>query len=341
MDAPARLQCIGCSREYPVVLGIPDLRLWPDPYISMEEDRAKGEKLARACEGLGFADSVELYYRTTTVVPPFQARAFTRALIAAKARAADSLDRWERVAGREDTAGMRLLELGCGTAPMLEIAAGRYAQVAGIDIAFRWLVMARKRLEAAGSQVPLICACAEALPFPDASFERVIADSTLEHLRDVRVGLAECYRVLRAGGRFFAATPNRWSLGPDPHAGIWAGGWMPRSVVARYVRARGGIPPVRRLLSASDLATFLRAVGFEKPRIFVPDIPAEQRQGFSPILRRVIDLYNLSVSTAGGRALLLRMGPLLHTVAAKAASSPINAEQHASAIPQTARGVQP
>jgi hypothetical protein len=147
--------------------------------------------------------------------------------------------------------------------------------------------------------------------------------------------------VLCAGGRFFAATPNRWSLGPDPHAGIWAGGWLPRSVIARYVKSKGGIPPVRRLLSATDLATFLPAAGFEKPRIFVPDIPAEQRQGFSPIVRRVIDLYNSSVTTAAGRALLLRVGPLLHATAAKPGSSAMKPEQRASPNSQPAPGVRP
>jgi ubiquinone/menaquinone biosynthesis C-methylase UbiE/uncharacterized protein YbaR (Trm112 family) len=326
----SQLRCTACSRAYPIVQGIPDLRLWPDPYISQEEDRAKGEKLAQACAGLDFAASVELYYRTTTVVPPFQAAAFARALLAAAPRAAHALDRWERTAGAARTNGLRLLEIGCGTAPLLVSAANRYAGVAGVDVAFRWLVVARKRLEEAGVAAPLLCACAEALPFADATFDRVVADSTLEHLRDVRLALQECHRVLQAGGFIFAATPNRFSLGPDPHVGLWAGGWLPRRVVARYVRARGGIPPVRRLLAAGELRRFLRHAGFGSLSIFVPDIPAEQRAGFGPALRRVIDLYNAAVSTSAGRAALLRVGPLLHAVAVKPGS--VSVQPAASAV---------
>jgi len=318
-SAGSQLRCQACDRAYPVVHDIPDLRLWPDPYIAQEEDRAKAEKLAQACAGLDFADSVAEYYRLTTVVPPFQAAAFTRALLAAAPRAAHALDRWARASGAPRTDGLRLLEIGCGTAPLLVSAAGRYAGLAGVDIAFRWLVVAKKRLEQEGMAVPLFCACAEALPFRDGTFDRVVADSTLEHLRDARLALRECSRVLRPGGWIFAATPNRWSLGPDPHAGVWAGGWLPDRVIARYVRARGGIPPVRRLLSAGELRDRLRNAGFDSPAIFVPDIPAEQRAGFRPALRRVIDLYNAGIRTAAGRAALLRAGPLLHAVAQKPA----------------------
>ncbi len=35
-----------CGRRYTVILDIPDQRLAPDPYIGIEEERAKVEKLA-------------------------------------------------------------------------------------------------------------------------------------------------------------------------------------------------------------------------------------------------------------------------------------------------------
>ena len=37
--------CAACPRRYPIVLGIPDFRLRPDPWISIEDDRAKGVAL--------------------------------------------------------------------------------------------------------------------------------------------------------------------------------------------------------------------------------------------------------------------------------------------------------
>ncbi len=326
------LVCTACQRAYPVRLGIPDLRLWPDPYIGFEEDRAKGEKLAQSSAGLSFADMVELYYQQTTVVPPFQAKAFTRALLAAADRAAHSLDRWEQSAAG-DAAAATLLEIGCGTAPLLVPATRRYQRVAGVDIAFRWLVVARRRLEDAGVDVPLLCACAEALPFPDQVAERVVLDSAIELLRDARRGAEEAFRVLRPGGWLFLATPNRLSLGPDPHVGLWAGGWLPPRVLAAWVRARGAIPPERRLFSARSLRRLLVSEGFDAIEVYVPEVPAAQRAGFGAGLRRVIDAYNAGVRTPPGRALLRRIGPLLHATACKPSVRPAHAGDRMAAAP--------
>nr|MDP9177007.1 class I SAM-dependent methyltransferase [Gemmatimonadota bacterium] len=185
------LRCAACERTFPILLGIPDLRLWPDPYVAFEEDRAIGLRLARECAHLSFPEAVEHYYRMTGRVPPFQARRFARGLTAATARAAAQLDHWETLA-TDSSERTALLEIGCGTAGLLQIASARYRETAGIDIAFRWLVLAGKRLADAGVAVPLICACAEALPFRDGVFTRVVADSSVEHLRDQRRALQEC-----------------------------------------------------------------------------------------------------------------------------------------------------
>lgn len=312
------VQCESCSRSYPIIADIPDLRLWPDPYIGIEEDREKGSKLAKECAGLSFADSVELYYRLTTVVPPFQAKAFTRALLTAVPRSAHSLERWRAECARPGSPGA-FLDIGCGTAPLLVAAAGQYRQVVGFDVAFRWLVLAKKRLAEAGVDAPVFCANAEALPLASDSFHDAALDSTLEHLRDQAQALGEAHRVMRAGGCLFVATPNKLSLGPDPHAGVWAGGWLPDAAIGWWVRRKGGIPPKRQLLTRGSLTRLLMNAGFERPRIFVPQVAAAQRDGFSPGLRRVIDAYNRAVRLPAGRAVMLRVGPLLHAVTRKPA----------------------
>jgi SAM-dependent methyltransferase len=320
-EGPDGLRCAACERCFPVIAGIPDLRVFPDPYIDVEADRAKGLKLAGKLKDLSFPELIDYYYTTTTVVPPKHAKLYARGLLAAGARAEAALDSWQRSVG--DTARgsaaatSRVLEIGCGTAPLLVAAAPRFATVVGVDIAFRWLVVAKKRLEEAGLDLPLICACAEALPFPDESFDRVFAESALEVVQEQPATLRESHRVLRPGGALCISTPNRFSIGPDPHTGVWGGSWLPDALTAAIVRKQGGIPPKRRLLSAASLRRSIRAAGFTSPTVTLPDVPEGQRSAFTGLARVAVNGYRLARRLPVSSHLLRLIGPMLHAVATK------------------------
>jgi 2-polyprenyl-3-methyl-5-hydroxy-6-metoxy-1,4-benzoquinol methylase len=301
-----------------VILDIPDLRIFPDPYIDIDEDRAKGLQVAARFNELTFSELVDFYYSITSVVPPRDARQYKRGLMAGAARTEASLALWENsVNGKSDFRSGNVLEVGCGTGPLIVSAASQYAKIVGVDIAFRWLVVAKKRLAEANLDVPLICACAEALPFRTGVFDRVIADSVLEHLSDQSEGLAEISRVMCPGGYLFVSSPNKFSLGPDPQVGIWGGGFLPMSWIAAYVRRNGGIPPKRHLLSAQALCKLIKETGFRSPRIALPPVPTGQRSHFGKGLRLLIDLYHLALRFPVSRQLLYWVGPLLHAVAEK------------------------
>lgn len=310
------LQCAGCSRRFPIIAGIPDLRVFPDPYIDFEADRKKGLQVAARLADCTFSELIDYYYSMTSVVPPHHARLYKRGLMAGVGRARAALAAWEKMAGA-GSAGGSMLEVGCGTAPLLVAAAGGPGKTAGVDIAFRWLVVAKKRLEEAGQQIPLICACAEALPFPAGTFDRVVMDSVLEVATDQTKALHECHRVMRPGAHLFLSTPNRFSLGPDPHVGAWAGGLWPQRWLAAYARRQGAIPPKRSLLWVLSLATRLRESGFAPCRIFLPGVPAEQRNQFARPMRALIDLYRAAQRLPLSRQLLYLIGPWLYAVTKK------------------------
>ncbi len=52
----------------------------------------------------------------------------------------------------------------------------------------------------------------ESLPFPDASFDVVVAGELIEHLREPERLVAEIGRVLRGGGTFVGSVPNFFRL---------------------------------------------------------------------------------------------------------------------------------
>jgi uncharacterized protein YbaR (Trm112 family) len=157
-NADSALGCRNWGQHYPVICGIPDLRVFPDPYIDMEADRAKGLRVAEQLGSFDFAGLIDFYYSITSVVPPQHAQQYKRGLLAGIPRAETDLRAWEEAAssrGKSSDLG-KLLEIGCRTGPLLVAATKHYQQVVGIDIAFRWLVVGQKRLAAAGLDATLI-----------------------------------------------------------------------------------------------------------------------------------------------------------------------------------------
>lgn len=100
--------------------------------------------------------------------------------------------------------GSRVLEVGCGTGS-LAILAKRLnpaAEICGIDPDPKALARARSKAQRAGRLVRFELAYAEQLPFPDASFDRVLSELMLHHLDSVAKlpALREVRRVLKPGG---------------------------------------------------------------------------------------------------------------------------------------------
>jgi SAM-dependent methyltransferase len=96
---------------------------------------------------------------------------------------------------------MDLLDVGTGTGGTVAIpAAQRGARVVGSDLTPEHFDRARERAAEAGVDVDWVEADAEALPFEDASFDRV--PSTFGHMFAPRhdVAAAELARVCRPGG---------------------------------------------------------------------------------------------------------------------------------------------
>ena len=94
----------------------------------------------------------------------------------------------------------RTLEVGIGTGRGLELYP-EGTDLTGVDLSTGMLERARARAERLGVTADLREGDAQALPFPDASFDTVVCALSLCSVQDVERAVAEMHRVLRPGGR--------------------------------------------------------------------------------------------------------------------------------------------
>ena len=101
----------------------------------------------------------------------------------------------------------RLIDIGCGTKPYLDLLAPYVGEHVGVDRADPFNETARVDLTGT----------AYAIPAPDASFDAALATAVLEHLNEPEQAIRECFRVLRQGGVALYTVPMIWHLHAEPY----------------------------------------------------------------------------------------------------------------------------
>ena len=169
--------------------------------------------------------------------------------------------------------GKCVLEVACGAGGALNYLAQDAAQVVGVDTTSSVLHAARQV-----TQVPLVQADAQQLPFVAAHFDLILCFEAIYYLEDYRRFLRECYRLLRPDGKALICESN-----PD-----WPN-FVPGALTTRY-------------LSVPDLAATLAQLGFTQIAAYgiLPITATGARQ-------RVINRARRWVMQSGVAALL---GPL-------------------------------
>jgi ubiquinone/menaquinone biosynthesis C-methylase UbiE len=163
----------------------------------------------------------------------------------------------------------KLLEIGCGSGRLLISLAEQFDQLDGFDLAARRVelgsrVIAERYPHLAG-KVRLSAGDADQpFPYPDASFDVVIACAVIEHCVNVFTVMDELARVTRPGGHLVVTVPNICYI---KHVVDLLRGRLPltgsptRDIA--YWRKHGWDGQHFHYFSRQSLAALLRHCGFE------------------------------------------------------------------------------
>ena len=168
-----------------------------------------------------------------------------------------------------------LLDIGCGTGFILNIAKEHFTYVVGVDITPKMI----EKIDCT-KNVDVCIASSESLPFEDNSFNICTAYAFLHHLLEFESTLMEAYRVLKKGGILYTDQ--------DPNLHFWDNNITEK--VAKTLEKKVGIPKnVTKLaeyhdtlggVDGSKMEDLLYTIGFKDIKViyrwFVPIKPDEE-----------------------------------------------------------------
>ena len=134
-----------------------------------------------------------------------------------------------------EVSGARILDIGFGGGEYVRAFTKAGADVYGLEVNTALQKIAEENLQAEGLHANLRVYDGGTFPFVDTFFDHAFSVSVLEHVSDARLMLREVDRVLKPGGKFYLAFPNRWRV-REAHTGIFFLSYLPRRVAEVIMR---------------------------------------------------------------------------------------------------------
>jgi demethylmenaquinone methyltransferase/2-methoxy-6-polyprenyl-1,4-benzoquinol methylase len=164
-----------------------------------------------------------------------------------------------------------VLDLAGGTGDValrLAAAGGSGTRVTVADINGEMLAVGRERARAAGHELTFVEANAEALPFPDCSFDAVTIAFGIRNVPHIDAALAQVHRVLKLGGHFLCLEFSAVDVpGLDRLYELYSFNVIPalgRAVTGDAEAYRYLVESIRKFPKPAVFAEMMRSAGFRR-----------------------------------------------------------------------------
>lgn len=178
-------------------------------------------------------------------------------------------------------ANARVLEIGCGPGSLWHEHSPPIPPGWQLTLTDLSLGMAAKARQNISHQAAYSCASGPALPFPAAHFDMAIANHMLYHVPDLPKTLAELHRVLKPGGRLYAATNGKNHLAEM------------REIIKEYDPAFVYNAPTRSFLLENGGAQISQYFDTVETHIYPDSIQLTDAQPLVDYIQSMTDIYGI------------------------------------------------
>lgn len=176
-----KLLCSSCKKKYQIENGIPDLLISGN---NKSETWKKHKRIRQANE--------LVYESKSDDYKPEDVQGFSLKELYVK------FENLSLLCGKR-----RLLDLGCGTGLVANVARSLFQRIVGIDISMSMLRQVDRQIDLIRGDICL-------LPFKKETFDCVTAMAVLHHIYDTSYLLKESFRVLKPGGYLYTDIDHNW-----------------------------------------------------------------------------------------------------------------------------------